>query len=181
MKRCLLAISLWWGWENTTSAYRAFLTVQPESPTSLTPVTVRVELTNNSLDPCDFEVRLAMAYAGLTFFERERKDNTFTFRGGLWPHLIPPMVPCDVPCIEILQPPHEVYASLELGHLEPGEYDVLVFLPPICDLPTPCERVPVVRCEGKLPLATRFRVQGPAAVRRRTRLTVAWAELKTQR
>lgn len=144
-------------------------------------MTVNVELTNDSLNPCDFEVRLAMAYAGLTFFDRERDGDTITLRAGLWPHLVVPMVPCDVVCIKIARPPHEVYAQIELGRLEPGDYEVRVFLPGICDLPTPCDAVPVVKCQYELPLAIKFEVEGPTASRGRSRLTTTWAQLKTVR
>jgi len=162
-------------------AYTAYLTLSPPTPTSRTPVAVNVELTNDSLDPCDLEVRVAMAYAGLTFFEREREGNTFTYRAGLWPHFVVPIVPCEVPCIEVVRPPHAVYATLELGRLDPGEYEVRVYLPGVCDLPTQCPAVPVVECEYELPLVTRFRVEGPASVRRRSLLTTVWGRLKASR
>ena len=162
-------------------AYTAYLTVSPETPTPRSPVTVNVELTNDSLNPCDFEVRLAMAYAGLTFFDRESDGNTITYRAGLWPHLVVPMVPCDVVCIALAQAPHEVYATLELGTLKPGDYEVRVFLPGVCDLPTPCDGIPIVKCQYESPLTTKFHVQGPTPVRRKSLLTTAWARLKTTR
>lgn len=162
-------------------AYTAYLTVDPPTPTARSLVTVNVELTNDSVDPCDFEVRLAMAYSGLTFFDREASGKTITYRGGLWPHLVVPMVPCDVACVKVARPPHEVYAQIELGRLEPGDYEARVFLPGICDLATPCAAVPVVKCEFEQPLAAKFRVQGPASALRKSLLTTAWARLKTER
>jgi hypothetical protein len=42
------------------------LSVDPPQPTPSTGVTLNIEVTNDNLDPCDYEVRLFADYGGLT-------------------------------------------------------------------------------------------------------------------
>ncbi|MBM3213310.1 hypothetical protein FJZ36_00115 [Candidatus Poribacteria bacterium] len=179
-KRYLLAVTL-----ATISlpavAYQASLAVSPTVVTTATDAVVKVELTNDNLNPCDFEVRLIADYANITYFVRKDVGNKIVLGGALWPHLVPPMVPCVVPCIALAAPPYAVLAEVPLGRLRAGEYEIELTLPGLCDLPTPCKDVPIVRCDFAQPLRARFTVHGPASVDRRDKVSTTWARMKTAR
>jgi hypothetical protein len=161
-------------------AYQAYLTVSPAAPRPGDAVSVSVELTNDTLDPCDYEVRLVAAYGGLTRFTETREEGRIVFRGELIPHLVPPteVVPCEVMCIEVLLAPHAVYAEIPMGRLPPGRHEVHVYLPGLCPLQTRCPRHEVVSCDFVEPLRTVILVAGPTSVGLGRRLPLRWAALR---
>lgn len=167
-----------------SSAYGvdALLSVDPPQPTPSTGATLKIEVTNDNLNPCDYEVRLFANYGGLTVFDREDDGGTIRLLGRLIPHLIAPVevVPCDVPCIKILQQPRATYSEVRLDRLDAGPYHVEVFLPAICGLNTDCLDDGVVDCDFDEPLALDFTVDEAAAVSPAGRLTVSWAALKAR-
>ena len=77
------------------------LTVLPGRPTRQDDVMLHIELTNDSMDPCHYAVRLFAAHGGLTVFDRDEDDHVITLRGRLIPHFVAPVdvVPCVVPRI----------------------------------------------------------------------------------
>jgi hypothetical protein len=175
----VLAVGAW-----TSNAYgvEMLMSVEPAQPTPSTGATLRIEVTNDNLDPCDYEVRLFANYGGLTVFDREDDGNIIRLTARLIPHLIAPVevVQCDVPCIAVLQQPWATYSEARLDKLDTGSYHVEVFLPAICGLKTDCLADGVVDCDFEEPLTLDFTVDEPAAVHPSGRLTVSWAALKTR-
>ena len=159
---------------------QASLVVIPEHPTVVDAVTARIDLTSDSLDPCDYAVHLLAAYGGLTGFEQVVSGGTITLRGELFPHLIAPVevVPCEVPCDDVLQPPYETYAEVDLGRIRPGDYRLEVHLPELCGMGTPCDAAPILECAFELPLGATFSVQDTSSVGPHGRLAVVWGALK---
>ncbi|MEO2002719.1 MAG: hypothetical protein ABGY41_01305 [Candidatus Poribacteria bacterium] len=169
-------------WVPSTHAVEMELFVDPPQPTPSSDVTLKIEVTNDNLDPCDYEVRLFANYGGLTEFDREDDGGTIRLLGWLIPHLIPPVevVPCDVACIKVARQPREIYSEVRLDRLDPGAYHVEVFLPAICGLKTDCLDDGVVDCAFDEPLTLDFTVDAVAPVRAAGRLTTSWAALKAR-
>jgi hypothetical protein len=176
----LLAAAAWA--PSTAHAVDMELFVDPPQPTPSTGVTLKMEVTNDNLDPCDYEVRLFADYGGLTVFDREDDGETIRLLGRLIPHLIPPVevVPCDVACIRVARQPRETYSEVRLDGLDPGAYHVEVFLPAICGLKTDCLDDGVVDCAFDEPLTLDFTVDEVAPVSAAGRLTTSWAALKAR-
>ncbi len=176
----LLAMAAWAA--DDAVGLNVALSVDPPQPTPSTGGTLNIEVTNDNLDPCDYEVRLFANYGGLTVFDREDDGGTIRLVGRLIPHLIAPVdvEPCAVPCIAVEQQPRATYADVPLDKLEPGSYHVEVFLPVICGLKTDCVAGGAVDCDFEEPLMLDFTVDEVAAVRARGRLAVRWAALKSR-
>ena len=158
----------------------ATVRIEPTHPTVADQVTARIDLTSDSLNPCDYAVRLFAAYGGLTHFEREDVGDIITFRGELIPHLVAPVdvVPCDVPCIPVQLAPNEVYARVDLGRMDAGDYRLRIFLPALCQMQTPCAGTPVLQCAFELPLETAFSVERSSSVDPTRDLAIVWAQLR---
>ena len=176
----VLAVGAWAS--SNAYAVEMLMSVEPAQPTPSTGATLKIEVTNDNLDPCDYEVRLFANYGGLTVFDREDDGHTIRLTARLIPHLIAPVdvVPCVVPCIAVAQQPWAVYSEARLGKLDTGAYHVEVFLPAICGLKTDCLADGVVDCDFGEPLTLDFTVDEPAAVGSSGRLAVSWAALKTR-
>ena len=158
------------------------LSMEPENPTPDTPVTLKIEVNNDTLYACDYEVRLFDAYGGLTEYEREDDGDTIRLRGELIPHLIAPVevIPCDVPCIDALVEPRATYGEVELGELDLGEHTVELLLPALCDLRTDCLPDGVVECDFEEPVTFEFLVSPVADVHPYGKLPVTWTALKAR-
>ena len=162
-------------------AFIASLNVTPTNPTPQSNIRMTIDLTNDTLNFCDYEVRLVAAYGGLTHFERTQNGNVIEFRGKLMPHLVAPtqVVQCDVPCIAIAKAPEAVYREIELGRLAAGTYTVRVTLPDLCGMETPCAHQKRVECEFQHPMTMTLRVGGTLPVESRGKLATTWARLRT--
>ena len=176
----ILAVAAWA--PGSAHAVQMLMSVEPPQPTPSTGATLKIEVTNDNLDPCDYEVRLFETYGGLTVFDREDDGGIIRLTGRLIPHLIAPVevVQCDVPCIAVLQQPWALYSDVRLDKLVRGSYHVEVVLPAICGLKTDCLADGVVDCDFEEPLTLDFTVDEPAAIHPAGRLTVSWAALKTR-
>ena len=176
----ILAVGIWA--PSSSHAVEMLMSVEPAQPTPSTGATLTIEVTNDSLNPCDYEVRLFETYGGLTVFDREDNGDVIRLTGRLIPHLIAPVevVQCVVPCIAVAQQPWALYSEVRLDRLDRGSYRVEGILPAICGLKTDCLPDGVVDCDFEEPLTLDFTVDEPAPVHPAGRLALSWAALKAR-